>query len=50
MKNSVVKVKLNTIDVVISKALTNSNINHDKSTSVNMLMEYCETNEEISFG
>ena len=42
------KTKLNTIKVLISKALSNSYINHDEFVSVNdMLREYNETKEEI---
>ena len=42
------KAKLDTIDVVISKALIDSYINHDKFVLVNnMLREYNEMKEEI---
>ena len=41
------KTKLNTIEVVISKALIESHINHDEIVSVNnVLREYNEINEE----
>ena len=40
--------KLNTIEVLISKALSDSYINHDKFVSVNnVLREFNETKEEI---
>ena len=43
-----VKNKLNTVDVLISKALIDSNISHDEFASVNnVLKEYDDTKEEI---
>ena len=42
------KIKLNTIEVLISNALTNSNISHDEFVlSNNMLKEYDDMKEEI---
>ena len=42
------KTKLNTIEVLISKALIDSYINHDKIVSVNnVLREYNEMKDEI---
>ena len=42
------KTELNTIKVLISKAVINSYINHDEFVSVNnMLREYNEMKEEI---
>ena len=44
------KTKLNTIDVLISKALIDSYINHDKIVSVNnVLREYNEMKDEIKY-
>ena len=42
------KTKVNTIDVLISKTLINSCINHDEVSSVNVLRECNEIKEEIS--
>ena len=43
-----VKDKLNTIEVLISKTLIDSYISHDETISVNnVLREYNETEEEI---
>ena len=40
--------KVNTIEAPISKALTDSNISHDKLVSIdNMLKEYGEMKQEI---
>ena len=45
---SLVKDKLNTIEVLISKTLIDSYISHDETISVNnVLREYNETEEEI---
>ena len=42
------KTKLNTVEVLISKALINSNINHDEFVSLsNVLREYGNIKEEI---
>ena len=42
------KYKLNSIDVLISKALIDSNISHDEFVVINnVLREYDETKEEI---
>ena len=42
------KTKLNAFEVVISKALINSHISHDKFVSINnVLKEYKEMKEEI---
>ena len=42
------KTKLNAVEVVISKALINSHISHDKFVSINnVLKEYKEMKEEI---
>ena len=41
------KTKLNTINILISKALINSYINHDKLVLVNVPREYDEMKEEI---
>ena len=42
------KTKLNAFEVVISKALINSYISHDKFVSINnVLREYYEMKEEI---
>ena len=42
------KTKLNTVEVLISKALVNSNINHDEFVSLsNVLREYGNIKEEI---
>ena len=42
------KSKLNTIEVLISKALINSNISHDEFVLINnVLKEYDKMNEEI---
>ena len=44
------KTKLNTIEVLISKALIDSYINHDKIFSVNnVLREYNEMKDEIKY-
>ena len=44
------KTKLNTIEVLISKALIDSYINHDKIVSVNnVLREYNEMKDEIKY-
>ena len=44
------KTKLNTIEVLISKALIDSYINHDKIVSVNnVLREYNEMKDEIIY-
>ena len=44
------KTKLNTIEVLISKALIDSYINHDKIVSVNnVLREYNEMKDEIRY-
>ena len=44
------KTKLNTIEVLISKALTDSFINHDEFVSLNnVLREYNEMKEEIKY-
>ena len=45
---SLAKTKLNTIEVLISKALSEWYINHDEFLSViNVLREYIEMKEEI---
>ena len=45
---SLAKTKLNTIEVLISKALSEWYINHDELLSVNnVLREYIEMKEEI---
>ena len=44
---SLAKTKLDTIEVLISKALINSYIDHDKFVSVNVLREYSNMKEEI---
>ena len=49
---SLVKSKLNRIEVLISKSLINSNINHDDKclgefVSINVVKEYKEMKEEI---
>ena len=41
------KDKLNTIEVLISKALIESYISHDEFVSINVLREYNEMEEEI---
>ena len=42
------KSKLNSIEVLISKALTDSNISHDELVSINnMLKEFYDMKEEI---
>ena len=42
------KSKLNRIDILISKALIDSGISHDKFTLINnMLKEFYDTEEEI---
>ena len=42
------KTKLNTVEVLISKALIDSNINHDEFVSLsNVLREYGNIKEEI---
>ena len=42
------KSKLNRIDILISKALTDSGISHDKFALIkNMLKEFYDTEEEI---
>ena len=42
-----VKSKLNSIDVSISKALIESNISHDEFVLINVLKEYDDMKEEI---
>ena len=42
-----VKSKLNSIEVSISKALIESNISHDEFVLINMLKEYDDMKEEI---
>ena len=42
-----VKSKLNSIEVSISKALIESNISHDEFVLINVLKEYDDTKEEI---
>ena len=45
---SLVKSKLNRVEVLISKSLINSNINHDEFVSINnVVKEYKEIQEEI---
>ena len=45
---SLVKSKLNRVEVLISKSLINSNINHDEFDSINnVVKEYEEIKEEI---
>ena len=45
---SLVKSKLNRVEVLISKSLINSNINHDEFVSINnVVKEYKEIKEEI---
>ena len=44
------KTKLNSIEVLISKALANSNVSHDEFVLINyMLQEYDDMKEEIKF-
>ena len=44
------KTKLNTIEVLISKALIDSNISHNEFVSANnMLREYDDLKEEVKF-
>ena len=44
------KTKLNSIEVLISKALGNSNVSHDEFVLINyMLQEYDDMKEEIKF-
>ena len=43
---SLAKTKLNSIEVLISKALTDSNISHVEFDLVNVLKEYIKTLEE----
>ena len=42
-----IKTKLNTMEVLISKALFNSNFSHDDCISVNVLKEYNDMKEAI---
>ena len=42
-----VKSKLNSIEVSISKALIESNISHDEFVLINVLKEYDDMKEEI---
>ena len=41
------KSKLNSIEVLISKALINSNISHEELVLINNLKEFCDLKEEI---
>ena len=41
------KSKLNSIEVLISKALINSNISHEEFVLINNLKEFCDLKEEI---
>ena len=41
------KSKLNSIEVLISKGLIDSNINHDEFFLINVLKEYDDMKEEI---
>ena len=41
------KIKLNSIEVLISKALIDLNINHDEFLINNVLKEYDEVKEEL---
>ena len=41
------KSKLNNIEVLISKALTDSNISHDEFVLINVLKEFYDMKEEI---
>ena len=44
------KTKLNSIEVLVSKALANSNVSHDEFVLINyMLQEYDDMKEEIKF-
>ena len=41
------KTRFNSIEVLISKALINSNISHDEFVLINVLKEYDDMKEEI---